>query len=353
MDSHGVLALVLAGGNGTRLHPLTAEHAKPALPFACGYRIIDFVLSSLVNSGISTTYVIAQYKPQSLIEHLHSVWVSEKDEDPRVEVVLPRANAKCTEFKGTADAVYQSLHLIDRHRPRLVAVFAADHVYRMDVRQMASFHRKNDADVSVAAVPVPIDVGPQFGIIATGPGGRIAGFEEKPEHPVAIPHDPTRTYASMGNYLFTPDVLIDVLEDARRRGETDFGRHIMPRLPGTRAVFAYDFADNEIPGIHPYEERGYWRDVGTLAAYHAAQRDVEDPLPRFRLENPRWPIRRSDPANRRSAAGMDRNDARHAQGTPAFTTGLAQAGRPLPGLLDPKTRARHIDGFSKSAPARR
>jgi glucose-1-phosphate adenylyltransferase len=290
MDPTSVLALVLAGGNGTRLHPLTAEHAKPALPFAAGYRIIDFVLSNLVNSGITSIYVLAQYKPRSLIEHIRTAWASWPDGEGRIEVVLPRTCGAAGAFKGTSDAVYQNLHLIKRHRPDLVAVFAADHICRMDVRQLVQFHRQRDAEVSLAAVPVPIKCASQFGIITAGRNGRVREFHEKPVRPAPIPHDPNLAYASMGNYLFNPGVLASLLQEARGRGDTDFGRHIMPRLPGRCGAFAYDFASNRVPGIQPYEERGYWRDVGTLDAYRAALRDVLDPLPRFSLGNPDWPI---------------------------------------------------------------
>jgi glucose-1-phosphate adenylyltransferase len=291
MSPPKVLALVLAGGSGTRLHPLTAEHAKPALHFAAGHRIVDFVLSNLVNSGISSIYVLAQYKPQSLIEHIRTAWAPWQNGGRFIKVVLAETDGETGVFKGTSDAVYQNLHLIQRHRPDLVAIFAADQVYRMDVRQMARFHHQTDAEISIAAVPVPIEAAARFGIVAAAQDGRVEGFQEKPARPAPMPNDPSRAYASMGNYLFNPRVLAALLEEADQRGDTDFGRHIMPRLPGRRRVFAYDFASNEIPGLRPCEERGYWRDVGTLAAYQAAQCDVLDPLPRFSLENSEWPIR--------------------------------------------------------------
>ena len=287
-----VVALVLAGGNGTRLHPLTVEHAKPALPFAVGYRIIDFVLSNLVNSQITSIHVLAQYKPQSLIEHIRTAWAPwSSGQDARITVVLPRTEAEPGTFRGTADAVYQNLDIIDRHKADVVAVFAADHVYRMDVRQMVSFHQERDAEVSVAAVPVPIERASAFGIIATGPAGELRDFQEKPERPAPMPTDPGRAYASMGNYLFNAPALVELLEAANRRGETDFGCHIMPRLRHSYRAFAYDFSGNKVPGVQPYEERAYWRDIGTIEAYKAAQRDVLDPLPRFSLVNPNWPIR--------------------------------------------------------------
>ncbi len=287
-----ILALVLAGGNGTRLYPLTAEHAKPALPLAAGYRIIDFVLSNLVNSGIAPIYVLLQYQPQSLIEHIRTAWAPwSGGEEPAISAVLKETNGASAGFRGTADAVYQNLHLIERHRPDLVAVFAADHVYRMDVRQMARFHQQRDAEVSIAAVRVPLAQASAFGIIAVGPEGELHEFLEKPERPAPLPTDPLRTYASMGNYLFNPRVLVELLEEASQRGETDFGRDILPRLPGRRHAWAYDFASNTVPGVQSYEERGYWRDIGTLESYRAAQRDVLGPLPCFSLVNTEWPLR--------------------------------------------------------------
>lgn len=286
-----ILAMVLAGGNGTRLHPLTAEHAKPALPLAAGYRIIDFVLSNLVNSGITPIYVLVQYEPRSLIEHIRTAWAPwSSSREPAIAVVLPEINGVSAGFRGTADAVYQNLHLIERHKPDLVAVFAADHVYRMDVRQMARFHQERGAEVSIAAARVPIAQASDFGIMAVGPAGELHEFLEKPERPEPIPTDPDRAYASMGNYLFNPRVLVELLEQANRHGETDFGRDIMPLLPGVRRAWAYDFASNTVPGVQPYEERGYWRDIGTVDAYRAAQSDVLGPLPCFSLVNAEWPI---------------------------------------------------------------
>ena len=287
-----VVAFILAGGNGTRLHPLTVEHAKPALPFAAGYRIIDFVLSNLVNSRITSIHVLAQYKPRSLIEHIRTAWAPwSRGPDARITVVLPQTDAEPGMFRGTAEAVYRNLDIIDRHQADLVAVFAADHVYRMDVRQMVSFHQERDAEVSVAAVPVPIERASAFGIVATGPADELYDFREKPERPRPMPTDPSRAYASMGNYLFNARALVELLEAANRRGDTDFGRHILPRLTRSHRVFAYDFSGNKVPGVRPHEEHGYWRDIGTIEAYKAAQRDALGPTPRFDLVNPHWPIR--------------------------------------------------------------
>jgi glucose-1-phosphate adenylyltransferase len=287
-----IIAFVLAGGEGTRLYPLTAEHAKPALPFVNGFRIIDFVLSNLVNSKISTIYVLAQYKPQSLAEHIAALWEPQlTDPSSRIQLVLPRSASPGQKYQGTADAVYQNRHLIERHRPELVAVFSADHVYRMDVRQMADFHLRRRADVTVAAVRVPIEKASSFGVIAADMDGRIVEFHEKHRRPAPISRDPTRAYASMGNYLFDPDALVTLLEGARKSGGADFGRDVMPTLPRCSRAFAYDFASNRIPGVRPYEETAYWRDVGTIDSLHEAQRDVGGFQPRFDLWNPWWPIR--------------------------------------------------------------
>jgi glucose-1-phosphate adenylyltransferase len=281
----------MAGGEGRRLHPLTADRSKPAVPFGGRYRIIDFVLSSLVNSEIHAIYLLVQYKSQSLIEHVRRSWIlSPMLPDHFVTVVPPQMRIGPEWFQGTADAVYQNINLFDRHHPDFVAVFGADHIYRMDVRQMVAFHLERNADVTVAALPVPLDQASSFGIISADSDGRIRGFEEKPEHPIAMPGNPARAYASMGNYLFTTDVLTNALNEAHRYGERDFGRHVIPRLSKTHRVFAYDFLTNQVPGIHPFEERGYWRDVGTIGAYYAAHQDLLGAEAKFETFNAQWPI---------------------------------------------------------------
>jgi glucose-1-phosphate adenylyltransferase len=284
-----IVALVLAGGEGTRLHPLTAEHSKPALPFANGYRIVDFVLSNLVNSKISTIYMLAQYKPDSLIRHIAEAWAPWFNEEGSIKVLLPRSNRQL--YRGTADAVHQWLDLLQAHSPDVVAIFAADHVYRMDVRQMVDFHRERNADATVAAVTVPIENASSFGIVCAQPDGLVRDFHEKPRHATPVPHNPARAYASMGNYLFTPRVLERALEEGARRGDTDFGRDVLPRLCRSARVYAYDFSQNRVPGLQEFEEEAYWRDVGTLTALAAAQQDATGHRPRFNLWNRRWPIR--------------------------------------------------------------
>jgi len=291
-----IVALVLAGGEGTRLYPLTAEHAKPALPFANGYRIVDFVLSNLVNSHISNIYVLAQYKPESLMRHIDAAWApwfprSEDGGEGFVKVLLPRSNTLAGQFKGTADAVHQVLDLVQAHAPDVIAVFAADHIYRMDVRQMIAFHQAREAGVTVSAVAVPLDKARGFGVVCADADGRVTAFQEKPRQPRPIAGNPRFAYASMGNYLFEPQVLERLLEQARDQGDVDFGRDILPRVAASERVYAYDFVQNRVPGVQEFEERAYWRDVGTLSALAAAQQDAMGARPRFNLWNSRWPMR--------------------------------------------------------------
>jgi glucose-1-phosphate adenylyltransferase len=326
-----IVALVLAGGEGTRLYPLTAEHAKPALPFANGYRIVDFVLSNLVNSKISTIYVLAQYKPESLMQHVASAWAPWfEGSDGVIKVLLPRSNRQ--PFRGTADAVQQYMDLLQAHSPDIVAVFAADHVYRMDVRQMIAFHRSKKADVTVSAVSVPAEKASSFGIVSTDAEGRVREFREKPRQAAGlhIPGDPTRVYASMGNYLFAPQVLEAALEEARERGETDFGRDVLPRLCASARLYAYDFAENQVPGVQEFEERAYWRDVGTLSALAAAQQDAMGQRPRFNLWNRRWPIRGEyDAALLAKIRGWKDEAAAEAQNAPTPAAAWRGPGRDL------------------------
>jgi glucose-1-phosphate adenylyltransferase len=288
---HRILAFILAGGRGDRLQPLTRERGKPAVPFGGKYRIIDFVLSNFVNSGIYALYCLVQYKAQSLIEHLRIGWRFSGLSDHFVIAVPPQMRWGEVWYRGTADAVYQNLNLIRDFNPDIVMVFGADHIYRMDITQMLAFHDERDAQVTVAALPVPIEQASGFGIIESDATGRILGFEEKPARPTPMPSDSGRALSSMGNYIFNREVLVEALiEDARRSTDHDFGRTIIPELYPYAGVFAYDFLTNEIPGEKPYEEPGYWRDVGNIAAYWEAHMDLLGEQPVFDLDNPQWPI---------------------------------------------------------------
>jgi glucose-1-phosphate adenylyltransferase len=244
-----------------------------------------------VNSKIFAIYLLVQYKSQSLIEHIRRSWVMAPIfPEQFIAVVPPQMREGPEWFQGTANAVYQNLGLIEQHAPDLVVVFGADHIYRMDVRQMVDFHLRSGADVTVAALPVPIGLASAFGIIDAAADGVIRGFREKPIDPAPMPSDPARAFASMGNYIFKTDVLINALREGHRLGEKDFGKDILPRLVHTKRVYAYDFSENRIPGIRDYEEQGYWRDVGTIDAYFDAHQDLLGVEPKFDMFNPKWRI---------------------------------------------------------------
>ena len=278
MSAPRMIAFVLAGGEGTRLRPLTEALPKPALPFAQHCRIIDFVLANLRHSQVAPVYVLLQYKPLALLAHLQAHW-------PQVRPLLPAQG-----FGGTADAVAQALRRVGMARTDTVAVLAADHVYRMDLRQMADFHRQRRAGVTVATSTVDLALAHEFGVLDVDEGGRITGFQEKPARPVAMRDDPRRARVSMGNYLFDPQVLAEALAGSGHGEALDFGRDVIPALVRRHQAWAYDFRRNAVPGVRPTEEVAYWRDVGTLAAYREAQNDADGPTPRFVLDNPAWPI---------------------------------------------------------------
>jgi glucose-1-phosphate adenylyltransferase len=287
-----ILAIILAGGRGRRLSPLTEERSKPAVPFGGRYRIVDFVLSNFINSKIYSIYVLVQYKSQSLIGHLTAAWrFGGLLRHQFITVVPPQMRGGEVWYLGTADAVYQNLNLIEDFAPDLVAVFGADHIYRMDINQMIDFHLVKGADATVAALPVPIESARSFGIIEVDEDEHIIGFLEKPPRPKPMPSDPSRAYSSMGNYLFNAQTLVEmVTADARRNTEHDFGRSVIGQVLERYKVFAYNFLNNEVPGVKPYEERGYWRDVGNLSSYWLAHMDLLGAAPVFDLNNWRWPI---------------------------------------------------------------
>jgi glucose-1-phosphate adenylyltransferase len=290
-----ILSMIMAGGKGERLFPLTFERSKPAVPFGGRYRIADFVLSNLINSQIFSIYLLVQYKSQSLIEYVRENWgLSAVMSDHFVTVVPPQMMYGPDWFQGTANAVFQNMDLIRQHKPEMVIVFGADHIYRMDIRQMIDFHLERDAHVTVAAMPVPISGASEFGIIDAESDGRIKGFMEKPKKPPPMPNDPDRSYCSMGNYIFNTDALIKGLIQAERKKEYDFGKHVIPNLlKEGEKLFAYDFATNKIAGAKPYEEKGYWRDVGTIKAFWDVHQDMLGEKPLFEINNEQWPIRPS------------------------------------------------------------
>lgn len=292
-DTTQVLVMVLAGGEGKRLYPLTLDRAKPAVPFGGRYRIIDIVLSNFVNSGLARIKVLTQYKSASLEEHIARNWRLAPVLDQFIEAIPAQQRTGKTWYRGSADAVWQCQHVIHDEKPELVCIFGGDHVYKMDARQMLAFHQESKAEATVAAIPVPRREARDFGVIEVAADGRIVAFHEKVENPPSMPGREDMCLASMGNYIFRPDVLLRELEEDEHIDESrhDFGHDIVPGLvrKGAR-VFAYDFATNRVPGEDDHN-RGYWRDVGTVDAYWEAQMDLIEIHPQFNLYNFRWPIR--------------------------------------------------------------
>lgn len=287
-----VLAMILAGGEGTRLRPLTTERAKPAVPFAGRYRIIDFVLSNFANSGVQKIKVLTQYKSDSLLKHLLRNWSRYAGFGGYVEPVPPQMNISRHWYEGSVDAIYQNLNVIHDEHPDIVAVFGADHVYKMDVRQMIAFHEKRRAAATVAARPVPVEEARRFGCISIDEQWRMTGFVEKPENPPEMPNRPGYALASMGNYLFDPEVLVRecVADSERLDSSHDFGKDLLPRLFDHEPVYVYDFMQNAVPGEEE-RARGYWVDIGTIESYHDATMDLVSISPVLNLYNRRWPIR--------------------------------------------------------------
>ena len=289
-----VLGIVLAGGKGTRLYPLTRERAKPAVPFGGKYRIIDFVLSNFVNSGIHSIYVLTQFLSQSLLQHLSEGWQFGGLLKSHFIINVPAQMRSENEswYRGTADAIYQNINLVEQSDPHLVAIFGADHIYRMNVAAMIDFHRAKRAEVTVAAIPVERVHAREFGVIEVNDGGRIMAFHEKNPNAPTMPGDPHRVYASMGNYVFSTPTLLELLKaDAKMPGSRhDFGIDILPRLAGQAPMYAYNFESNRIPG-EVEDSVPYWRDVGTIEAYYEANMDLNHVKPELNLYNRDWPMR--------------------------------------------------------------
>jgi glucose-1-phosphate adenylyltransferase len=290
-----VLGIILAGGKGTRLYPLTKERAKPAVPFGGKYRIVDFVLSNFINSGIYSIYVLTQFRSQSLLQHLNEGWQTGGILKNQFIIPVPAQMRSLDEhwYQGTADAIYQNINLIEQAEPDIVAIFGADHIYRMNIAHMVGAHTSAGAACTVAAIPVPKKHAGEFGVIETSPDNRILAFHEKNPDSPSIPGDPDRVFASMGNYLFSTQTLLKALhEDAATLESThDFGRDVLPKLVAERrAIYAYDYQTNKIPG-EPADAQPYWRDVGTIEAYWEANMDMRAVKPSLNLYNRQWPLR--------------------------------------------------------------
>jgi glucose-1-phosphate adenylyltransferase len=291
INVNNVLTMILAGGEGKRMMPLTLHRAKPAVPFGGRYRLIDFVLSNFINSGFFKIKILTQYKADSLIRHVARGYRLNSQFGFFCDISPAQMRTGPDWYKGSADAIFQNFHAIRDENPAHMCVFGADHIYKMDIRQMLAYHVDKKADATIVAIPMPVQEAHRFGILEVDADWRMVGFEEKPANPKTIPGDPSRVLASMGNYIFRTDALLEEIErDARDpQSAHDFGKSIVPGMMEDRRVFVYDFAANSPPG-QPERERGYWRDVGDIEAYFDASMDLVSVQPIVDLYNRLWPL---------------------------------------------------------------
>ena len=288
-----ILAMIMAGGEGKRLYPLTRDRAKPAVPYGGRYRIIDLVLNNMVNSGIYHIKVLTQFKSDSLNKHINSGWRLSPTLGHYVDAIPAQMKSGQSWYQGTADAIHQNINLIEDARPRYVLVFGGDHIYKMDIRPMISYHVEKGADLTIAAMPVDINLAKECGVIQIDENWKIIGFQEKPDNPIPIPGQPDKILASLGNYAFNKDPLINILHEDSKLPDSqhDFGRNIIPSMIRTHNVYAYNFCSNVVAGV-PDWQMGYWRDVGTVDAYWEANMELVQVTPAFNLyDQENWPIR--------------------------------------------------------------
>jgi glucose-1-phosphate adenylyltransferase len=282
-----ILTIILAGGQGERLYPLTKDRAKPAVPFGGIYRIIDFTLSNCLNSGLRKIVVLTQYKSFSLDKHLRLGWnIFNNELNEYIEQIPPQQRISDQWYQGTADAVYQNIYTLEKEQPEMVLILSGDHIYKMDYRNMVLFHLENKADLTIACMEVPLSEGKRFGIIKTDEENRIVGFHEKPSEPIPSPNNPEASLASMGIYLFNTTTLVKaIIDDAKQDTNHDFGKNIIPEMIHSKRVYAYPFEDGTNNDLN------YWRDIGTLDAYWEANMDLVQESPEFNLYDKDWPIR--------------------------------------------------------------
>jgi glucose-1-phosphate adenylyltransferase len=280
------LVFILAGGEGERLYPLTKDRSKPAVPFGGLYRIIDFPLSNCTNSDMRKIIVLTQYKSLSLDRHIKTAWnIFTRELDGFIDVVPPQQRIDSTWYRGTADAIFQNIYIIEMEKPELVVILSGDHVYKMDYKKMIEFHLQRDADLTISAVEVPVDEAKRFGVLEVDGEGRVIGFEEKPENPGVIPGNDNHSFISMGIYVFKTEKLVQYLSrDHRLEGSSDFGRDIIPRIYSSERVYAYDY-------LSYHGDGAYWRDIGTLKSFYDANMDLIAVSPQLNLYDRDWPIR--------------------------------------------------------------
>lgn len=288
------LVMIMAGGEGRRLHPLTKDRAKPAVPFGGRYRIIDFVLNNFINSGFFKIKVLTQYKSDSLNKHITRGWALSPFLNQFVDLCPAQMRTGNDWYRGTADAIYQNIFHITDENPNYVCVFGGDHVYKMDVSQMLQFHKKHHADLTISAIPIPIEEASEFGIMEVDENWRLTNFVEKPNYrPKSIPGNPDYCLASMGNYIFDKNILLNALEEDQKieTSSHDFGKNVIPMLLNQgKNIFVYNFSDNSFAGMSE-AEKGYWMDVGSIDAYWQANMDLLDSNPELNLYSQEWPIR--------------------------------------------------------------
>jgi len=294
MSIDDALVMILAGGEGKRLFPLTKDRAKPAVPFGGRYRIIDFVINNFVNSGFFKIKVLTQYKSDSLNKHITRGWALSPFLDQYIDLAPAQMRTGNDWYRGTADAIFQNIFHIEDEDPRYVCIFGGDHIYKMDVSQMLDFHKCNNADLSISAIPIPIEEASEFGIIEVDDNWRLVNFVEKPKTaPKSIPGNPNMCLASMGNYIFDKDILLDALyrDDKIETSSHDFGKNVIPMLLSEgKNIYVYNFHDNNFAGSTE-TERGYWRDVGSIDAYWQANMDLLEATPELDLYSKEWPLR--------------------------------------------------------------
>lgn len=289
--SRNTIALVLAGGKGERLSPITAHRSKPAVPFGGKYKIIDFVLSNLFNSGVKKVYILTQYQAYSLNKHIKESWGKWTGLGEFYDTISPETNSMSERwFRGTADAIYQNLRFIETSGAEHVIIFGGDHIYKMDISLMMQYHLMNRADITIAALEVSPEEASRFGVLSVNEDLMVTSFVEKPKDPPLVPGRET-CFASMGNYIFSARKLIEVLKKGKRHyDDLDFGKHIIPMMVERKdKVYAYSFFDNYVDGMEP-NERGYWKDVGTIDSYYEANMDLINVSPQLNLYNLKWPI---------------------------------------------------------------
>ena len=286
------LVMIMAGGKGTRLYPLSKERCKPTMPIGGRYRLIDFVLSNFTNSGFYQIKVLTQFMSDSLNRHIFLGWRMSSQLEHFVDIVPPQMRMGESWYLGTADAIYQNINIIKNENPDYIFVFGGDHVYKMDVRQMLDYHIEKGADITISTVPIPLRKASEMGVIETDPYGQITGFVEKPKNPKPMHKREDMALVSMGNYIFSKEVLLEVLnrDHIYEDSAHDFGHNIIPKMIGEYHIYAYDFTKNHWPGMEE-KERGYWCDIGTIDAYWKTNMDLCSVTPRFNLYNQKWPIR--------------------------------------------------------------